>query len=732
MSSRRKRAKQTPKKHLFPFIAIVILFAVISVTGTLAVSAYALAESWLEDLPGVEGADSYNIDLPTTVYASDGTTKLAELYVKDRQPVAASKVSPYVFAATVAIEDERFWKHNGVDPYGIARAAWVDLTSGARQGASTITQQFIRQTILIEEANDISFRRKVREAALAIELEKVYSKEEVLMMYLNTINYGDGAWGIQAAAQHYFSKDAADLSIAEAALLCGIPQTPTHNNPVDYPDNALARRTQVLNRMQVNGYITEAERDAANATELNLNVNTKPRDGIYLEPYFASYVKYELQEKFDYDTIFKGGLTVYTTIDLKIQEDAETAAANKEASMDSDVEVSIACIDPHTGYIKAMRGGKDYYEDQFNTTWQMRRQPGSTFKVFALVATLEAGISPSTQVSGASPVEIDVPGGNEKWVVHNFGGANQSVMSVAQATYRSSNTAYARIVRTIGAEPIVDVAYRMGIHPDREKDGGPFLESVPSIVLGSQGVNTLEMASAFGTLAADGKHVPTTAITKIVNNAGETIYEHTDEGEQVIAPEVAYATTEILKGVVTGGTATGAQLDYQVSAGKTGTSSNSVDSMYVGYTPQLSTAVWIGARSNREIADNVGGTNCAPVWRDFMERALEGYEVEDFTAGQDPAYTNKATFMTPAEQEEARKAEEEEKKKQEEELKKNTDTDVDGFSDWDEEQAGTDPADANDYPGKLPDPIVIPDPGAVTPDPGTGTGTTPPTGGSSP
>jgi penicillin-binding protein 1A len=705
---------------------------VVGLVGFSAAGAQALVNSWLTDLPSIEDADAFNLARKTRIYDGSGTTLLAEFYAEDREPVSAQQVSPYLFNATVAIEDERFWEHNGVDFYGIARAVVVDLMGG-QQGASTITQQFVRQTILRDEANEMSIKRKVREAYLAQELERRYSKEEVLMMYLNTINYGDGCYGIQSAAKHYFGINASELNLIQAALLAGIPQSPEYNNPVAYPDNALNRRNQVLNRMFANGYITEQEREEAKAQDLGLNVQDRSMDGIYAAPYFTSFVRQVLLEEFDYDLVFKGGLTVYTTINLDYQRYAEEACAEKEAYLPEDCEVSLVSVNPNNGYIVAMRGGKNYYADQFNTATQMQRQAGSTFKVFALAASIDQGISPETLVSGASPITY------EGWKVQNYGGGNYGVMSLARATWVSSNTAYVRVVRKIGAQAVVDMAHKMGITTE--------LATVPSVVLGSTGVNTLEMASAFGTLATGGVHYAPTPIVKIVDYNGTVIFEHDDAGEQVIRPEVAYATTNVLEGVVNGGTGTRANLGWQVSAGKTGTSDDYKDSWFVGYTPQLSTAVWIGSRDNaRSIPDNVGGDNCCPVWRQFMQNALYYFEAQDFPAGKDPTYDPKATFLTPEEQrkqeeEDAKKAEEEAAKKAEEEAR-NKDTDGDGYTDWDEKQAGTVPNDPNSYPG-APPPFIDTDgdgfsdadetaAGTNPNDPNSYPGAPPPSGGASP
>jgi penicillin-binding protein 1A len=729
MSSRRKRAKQQPKRHIIPFAFILIVVVIVGLVGFTGAGAYAVVQSWLaEEMPSVDDASAFNTARKTRVWAPDGTL-LAEFFAENREPVTADQVSPNVFNATVDVEDERFWEHRGVDYYGIARAAVNDLMGGEIQGASTITQQFIRQTVLKDEAYESTFRRKVREAYLATELEKLYTKEEVLMMYLNTINYGDGAWGIQSAAQHYFSKNASELSIPEAALIAGIPQNPTYNNPVQFPDNALLRRNMVLDRMYINGHITEEELNEAKAAELVLNVRDTTMDGIYAQPYFTTYVRKVLLEKLPYDQVFKDGLDVYTTIDPDMQYYAEEACAAKEAALyeqtgDPDIEVGLTCVDPNTGYILAMRGGKDFYEDQFNTAWQMKRQVGSSFKVFTLITAIEQGYSPQTKVSGASPLKIDLGDGNT-WDVANYGHENMGVMSLAQATWRSSNTAYARVVRKIEAKPVQDTALRMGVasldpknaETDDERER---LEHVgPSITLGAYGTNTLEMASAFGILATGGVRHEATPIAKIVDYNGNVIYplEEDVQGEQVLTPEVAYATTEVLKGVVSGGTGTRANLGWQVSAGKTGTADDFKDSWFVGYTPQLSTAVWIGARGEpRYIADNAGGDNCCPVWRQFMENALYYYEAQDFPTASNPTYDPKATFMTAAEikaEEDKRKAEEEERKKAEEEEEKRK-AEEEAAQNPPSDPSGGDPSGGGTTP---------PDPGGGDP---SGGGTTPP------
>ena len=657
MASRTKRARKAQNKPVTPFILLVFFTGILFILGVGTAGAITVVDEWLEDVPPVTDFEVLNVAKKTRVYANDGVTLLAEFYMEDREPVNAEQVSPCVFQATIAIEDERYWQHNGVDFYGIARAAVNDMMGGSPQGASTITQQLIRQTVLKEEANDITAERKVREIYLAMELEKEYSKETVLMMYLNTINYGDGAYGIQSAAMHYLSKNASELNLAEAALLAGIPQQPTYNNPVYYPENAENRRNDVLGRMLVNEYITQEEHDAAVATPIELVISEKPDDGIYLAPYFTSYVRNVLEHEYTTDAVFRGGLTVYTTIDLSMQDMAEEVCAEREATVASDVEVGITAVDPRNGYILAMRGGKDYYTDQWSSSTDMTRQPGSSFKTFGLIAALEAGYSPRTYVSASSFIEY------EGWRVSNFGGASYGTLTLEAATWLSSNTAYVRVVRAVGPNAIIDVAHRCGIKSD--------LAPVNSVVLGSQGVNTLEMASAYGTIGNGGVYVEPTPITRILDASGNPIYEHQVEGVQAISPEIACATTNVLEGVVTSGTAYQAGVRGFTVAGKTGISEDFRDSWFVGFEPQLSMAMWLGAREERNTGYTAEDQVCA-YWRMFMASVLEGRTPIEFPVAADPVYRDDASFLTDAEraaaaaeaarirEEEARRVEEEE------------------------------------------------------------------------
>lgn len=613
--------------------ALFVLVVLIVLVGVGYASLYSLGESWLRDLPDYEDSSQYNLAKKTRVYASDETTLLAEFYLEDREPLdSLDQVGEYVRMGTVDTEDERFYEHDGVDVVGIARALVNNIAGGNREGASTITQQFVRNTVLATEAGEQTIKRKVREAYIALKLEKIYSKDDILLMYLNTVNYGSGAYGIEAAAERYFQKPASDLTLAEAATLVGIPQSPTYNNPIDYPDACLQRRNLVLSRMLTNGDISQQEYESAVAEPLAINPEEDPgsSDGIKAYPYFTSYVRQVLLENYTEDEIFKGGLTVITTLDVNAQNTAEAAAQQKLDTVDGDLEVAMVAVDPNTGFIKALVGGRDYRTDEFNLATQATRQPGSSFKTFTLLAAIENGINPATtRVNCSSNVTI----GN--WRVENYGGAGYGVQTVSSAFAMSSNTGFARLIDTVGTDKVVEMAKRCGIETP--------LESVPSITLGSQGVTVREMAGAYATIATGGVHHDAVAIQSITDSDGNVVFEADTTGEQVLSEDVAHAAEKVMEGVVTSGTGMQASLyNGQRVAGKTGTSEQWRDSWFCGITPQYSVAIWLGAREERTMAEAFTATS---VFRSFVGDMTYGEAPQAFPMDNalDPTYRTLTT-----------------------------------------------------------------------------------------
>ena len=643
MSSNARRSRARSRRNSSRINRIILVFASL-ILGTIlsigaAMGSVALvALSWLEDLPDYTNPASFDTSQPTRVYSADGKL-LARFFLENREPVSIDDMSPYLLEAIVAVEDERFFEHDGVDMQGIARAT-VMTALGSREGGSTITQQYVRQTVLRDEANDMSLRRKLREAYLATEVEKHFSKEEILEMYLNTVFFGAGAHGIQVASLTYFGIPASDLNLAQAATLAGIPQRPNALNPYNNPELTLQRRAHVLNRMYENDKISYEERRAAEDEPLNLDRVESPEHGIYDAGYFVTHIRRELQNNFSEADVFSGGLEVHTTLDTELQRAAETAVWNMIGDNPSNPEGALVSIDVDTGWVIAMVGGRDFAEDNFNLATQARRQPGSTFKTFGMIAAIEKGMSPSFRIDTSSPATIG-SGGN-RWIVNNAEGRGRGMMSLQSSMAASINTSLARLAYEIGAESIVDVAGRMGITTE--------LQAFPSIVLGAQGVTVLEMAAAGSTLAAGGTQRDPVSITEVIDRNGETIFEWEANTSQALTPEVSWASTQVLMGTITGGTGSRANLPGWQVAGKTGTSQLNRDVWFMGYTPVLSTAVWVGHKEERTIFLNgsrgFGGTISAPIWREFMSVALERYEHRRFATAAPPPYNN-AQFNIP-------------------------------------------------------------------------------------
>ncbi len=652
MGIRKRRARKHASTHGVRnfFVGLLTLFVIFA--AGLSVSAYALMSTWLEDLPDYESADAFLVAEPTIIYDSDGE-QIGSFYIENRIPVELSEISQYVIDGTIDTEDTRFYDHNGIDPLGILRAALAQLAGGS-EGGSTITQQLVRNTILSDEQFDQTLERKVREAYIAIEMEKIYTKDQILNMYLNTIYYGNGAYGIEAASITYFNKSASELTLAEAALLVGLPQSPSYYDPFTNAEAAVARRDIVLGRMLSSGDITQEEYDEAVATELELNAGSTEVENNGSYPYWSDYIQQLLAEDFSSETIFQGGLKVYTTLNSTYQQAAEEAVAEQLAAIGlEDLNQALVAIDPDTGYILAMVGGRDYSVSQYNLATTARRQPGSSFKVMTLVAALSAGMSPNVTINCDSPLDI-----TSSWNVQNYNNTSYGIITLARATEVSANTGYAQIAVEIGADAIVEAAYAMGI--DEE------LSAYPSITLGTAGIPVIQMAEAFATLATGGIHRSPVAIVRIEDRNGNVVYEHEDDAEQTIDAGVAAVATEILEGVITSGTATvinNYKTFNQPVAGKTGTTEEARDLWFVGYTPQISVAVWTGYIEEQSIyingAEGTTQVTSSMTFVRFLNKILTGLEREEFPTAEDPDYLADDSWSIYVVEEEEEEEEEE-------------------------------------------------------------------------
>jgi penicillin-binding protein 1A len=557
--------------------------------------------------------------------------------------VASDQIADVMKQSIVAVEDKRFFEHRGIDLHGIFRAIWADVTNKkVVQGGSTITQQFIKNAFTGQQR---SFGRKLKEAALAWQLEQQWSKDRILTAYLNTIYFGNGAYGIEQAAQVYFGETASALSLSQAALLAGIPSDPTLYDPVTHPRLARERRARVLADMLSQQDITHDQYSLALAAPL-----PRPED-VHLPgsqgpaQYFTNYVKQLLVDKYGTGRAFGGGLQVRTSIDLNLQEIARQAIS-KWLPSDSGPSAALVAIDPRDGRVLAMFGGRNFHESQFNLAVQGERQPGSAFKPFALAAALQQGISPATTFV-SKPVAITLDSG-KVWYVHNYEGSNLGTIDLEQATIHSDNTVYAQLARIVGPQKIADMAQALGVTSH--------LAAYFSIVLGGEAVNPLEMARAFSSFANGGKRVDGSifgdhprAILSVDTRGNDPV------PRQALSSNNAAIVTRFLQEVVQQGTGVRAQLaDGRPVAGKTGTTENYGDAWFVGYTPQLAVSVWVGYPNRlrpmtTEFGGSAvaGGTYPALIFKTFMEQALSylGDQPEAFTSPSFPAPVSESVVL---------------------------------------------------------------------------------------
>jgi penicillin-binding protein 1A len=563
------------------------------------------------------------------LYASDGSLLGSIPAQRHRQPVPLASVSYWMRRATVAVEDRRFYSNSGVDYEGIARAFWQDVTAQkVVQGGSTLTQQLVRNLYIGNGGRTLG--RKIKEACLAIKLSQKWPKDKILESWLNNVYFGSSAYGVEAASEIYFSKHAKDLSLKEAALLAGLPRAPSDYDPFLDPKAALARRDEVLQAMLDTGAINDYQY-AVSVRDRLLHLKPGSLYSTIREPYFFNYVIDQLIAEYGANTVREGGLQVYTTIDPRLQR-AARSAIRSTLDLRSDPASALVAIDPRDGAIRAMTAvtpGKS--GNQFNLAVQARRQPGSTFKVFVLTAAVAQGIDPSTTYYVSAPYTYQPNPNVAAWNVSTYDHTYAGWISIERATLRSDNTVYAQLTIDIGPAKVVAMAHRLGVQSP--------LAAVPSIGLGTLGVSPLEMASAYATLAAGGIYSKPMAITKVVLPRGKV---DTSSGwgvaarKRVVPEGVAYVVTRILEENVQYGTGTAANFGRPI-AGKTGTTDNHADAWFVGYTPTLDAAVWVGYPQGEVPMENVhgiavsGGSFPAEIWRGFMEPAIASQPVSDWT-----------------------------------------------------------------------------------------------------
>lgn len=695
-------SRQSPTTLVFKILGGLLAFALASasvgvLTATLAVPAVKAtgvvtdeASALFEALP--TSLEEKELSQQSRMWASDGSL-LATFYFRNRIIVDLDEINQNMQDAMVAIEDARFYEHGGVDLQGVARAAVNNFTEDGLQGASTLTQQYVKNVLIsqadaegdiraLNAARERSYGRKLREMKLAIALEQRLSKKEILERYLNIAQFGRSQYGVEAAARYYFNTNAKDLTLAQAATLAGVTQSPNALDPERYPEKANSKRNTVLNRMHELGYINEEELEEARSQTVEEMLDVRPTSQTCVgvgkkgnAAFFCDYVtKYITHNEAFGETredrtnlLYRGGLDIYTTLDPKMQEEAQNAVMDAVPKDDpSGVAASIVTVEPKTGHILTMVQNREYRTGKdpgvgatavnYSTDSQFGGsngfQPGSTFKPFVLAAWLDAGKSLNQTVNAtvrpykmsswkASCLEGNLTGPD--WTPRNASdGRGSGSLRVVDATAGSVNTGYVAMANELDLCDIADMAEKVGFH----RSDGADTEALPSMVLGTQLTSPLTMASAYATFAGEGTYCEPRAITRITDANGDEIEIPEANCREVISPEVANAVNYALTQVVDRGTARGYGLSGRPAAGKTGTTNKNVQSWFVGYTPQLSTAVWVGNSEGNKPLQNVtingkwwrgvyGSSIAAPTWQKYMAKVTADLPVEKFDRVQD-------------------------------------------------------------------------------------------------
>jgi penicillin-binding protein 1A len=598
---------------LVGFRFVFYLSIILSILGTGIV--IGVVKTFSKQLPEI-GYHSYEPSVNSYMYDSNGKL-MTELYSSEnrKEIVPISRIPLRMQQAIISIEDSRFYKHYGIDPIRIVAAFIKNLRTGRiSQGASTITQQLARNAFLSPKK---TYVRKIKEVLLAFKIEKKFTKKEILELYLNQIFFGNGSYGIASAARNYFDKRVEDLTLPECAILASLPKSPRNYNPYTHPKKSKQRQILVLNMMKENGYITEEE---ARKAKLAPIVLASGRRRSSKSSYFIEYVKSQLLKMFDYKTVYTKGIKVYTTYDPKIQKAAEEAFKNAPIfkkhplSVDPTLQGGLLAIDPKNGYIKAMVGGRDFKQSEFNRCTMAKRQPGSSFKPFVYLTGIESGMK-ANDLFIDEPLEIVNRYTHKVWKPRNYGNAYVGPVIMKRALMKSLNTIAVRIAQSVGPRKIINYAKRMGISSYL----GPHL----SLSLGAVDVTLMDMVTGYATIANEGIRVKPIAITKVLDRDGNILYEAKITREKVVDPTSVYILIDMMKGVINHGTGVRARLN-RPCAGKTGTTNNYVDAWFCGFTPDLVACVYVGHDDRQPLGRRMtGGSVAAPIWKLFMKEALK-------------------------------------------------------------------------------------------------------------
>jgi len=573
--------------------------------------------AFTHDLPQIRSLESFTPSAVTRIYSADKVL-LAELFVEKRDPVQLKHIPPYLKAALIATEDRNFYNHSGVDLKGILRAIIKDIMAGEFvEGASTITQQ-LAKTLFLTPRKTIS--RKIKEAILAFQLERRYTKDEILELYLNQVYFGSSAYGVESAARTFFGKSAKDLNLAECALVAGMPKAPSRYSPLVNGDLAVKRRNTVLRQMKDTGIITKTVYGEALKEPLNLS---KKYEHSINAPYFIEYVKKSLEESVGSSRLYKGGLTIFTTLDFELQKAARRSVAHGLTALDTrmkqrkikdpDPQSALVCLDVQSGGILAMIGGKDFSKSPFNRATAARRQPGSAFKPIVYAHAIERGFYQNTIILDA-PVVFKGPAKKE-WKPQNFSKNYQGEMTLRTALALSKNIPAVRLIEMLGPDSVARFGYDLGI----ESTLAPNL----SLVLGTSELTLLDLTAAYAVFPNMGKRIKPFGVMEVVDRNGRIIWRVKPRKKMVMSRAGAAITTNMLQGVIQEGTGKKARVIGRPLGGKTGTTNDYKDALFIGFSPSIIAGVWVGQDSSNTLGEWETGAKAAlPIWIEFMKEAL--------------------------------------------------------------------------------------------------------------
>lgn len=605
----------------------MLFYVTFSVGVLAAASLLGLYSYFSKDLPRLTSVKDYSPNIVTQVFSEQGEV-IAEFFVEKRYAIPIEEMPTELIEAFIAAEDARFFEHQGIDFFSILRALMKNIISmDIVQGGSTITQQITKSLLLSPEK---SYARKIKEAILAYRIEKSLSKSDILSIYLNQIYLGHRSYGIEAAALTYFGKTASKLNLAESALLAGLPKAPSAYSPIRHPDRAKRRQDYVLERMIQRGYITEEV--AREAAAFPIKITSSENKNIELAPYFTEHLRHYLKNTYGPELLYSGGLQVHTPLNLFMQKAAQRAVEEglkdfekREGYREGEprVQGALVAMEPQTGYIKALVGGVNFLENQFNRAVQARRQPGSAFKPFVYAAALDKYYTTTTTVID-SPLIFALASDKEFWEPRNFDLKFTGPVTLRKALSASRNIVTLKILQDIGVDYVIRYARTMGITSPLNND--------LSLALGSSGVSLLELTRSYAVFANQGLRVEPVFITRVVDRNGTVLEDNKPRLQQVLSPQTAYLMTSLLKSVVDEGTGKKVRALNRPCAGKTGTTNDVRDAWFVGYTPEIIAGTWVGFDNQKPLGKNeTGAVAASPIWLSFMQEALEGAPVKTFS-----------------------------------------------------------------------------------------------------